>query len=241
MRKPGHVPAATTRPPSGRAAGREHNDAMTIPSAIASFAVVAGLLTIIPGLDTALVLRSAASRGRRHAFATALGISTGALAWGAAAAGGATALLTVSHGAYTVLRIAGAVYLVWMGVGMLRSLRREQVLAVRQDPQSARLSGSYLRGLTTNLLNPKIGVFYTAMLPQFIPPDASHLAMGLLLALVHDIEGLVWFALLILGAQQIGALLRRFKLSRRAVRRSMDGVTGTVLIGFGLELALSDH
>jgi threonine/homoserine/homoserine lactone efflux protein len=214
---------------------------MTIPSAIASFAVVAGLLTIVPGLDTALVLRSAATRGRTHAFATALGISTGALAWGAAAACGATALLTVSHGAYTALRIAGAIYLLWMGVGMLRALRGEQVLAVRRDPQTMRLSGSYLRGLTTNLLNPKIGVFYTAMLPQFIPEGAPHLATGLLLALVHDIEGMAWFALLILGAHQIGALLRRLRLSRRAVRRSMDAVTGTVLIGFGLELALSER
>jgi threonine/homoserine/homoserine lactone efflux protein len=79
------------------------------------------------------------------------------------------------------------------------------------------------------------------MLPQFIPEHAPHLAMGLLLALVHDIEGMTWFILLILGAERMGALLRRFRLTRRAVRRLMDAVTGTVLIGFGLDLALSEH
>lgn len=215
---------------------------MSIPSAVASFAVVAGLLTIIPGLDTALVLRSAATRGRKHAFATAFGILTGALAWGAAAACGATALLTVSHAAYTALRVAGAGYLLWMGIGMLRALRGEPTLAAQPKGQmAARLSGSYRRGLTTNLLNPKIGVFYTAMLPQFIPEHAPHLAMGLLLALVHDVEGLAWFALLILGAEQLGSLLRRMRLNRRIVQRTMDAVTGAVLIGFGADLALSEH
>lgn len=214
---------------------------MTITSAIASFAAVAGLLTIIPGLDTALVLRSAATRGRAHAFATALGINTGALLWGAAAACGATAVLTVSHLAYAALRIAGAAYLLWMGAQLLRTLRKEPVLAVSREPHGRRPAGSYRRGLTTNLLNPKVGVFYTAMLPQFVPAHTSHLAMGLLLALVHDVEGIAWFTLLILGADRLGALLRRFGLNRRAVHRSVDALTGTVLVAFGLELALSDR
>ncbi|WP_030208454.1 LysE family translocator [Streptomyces sp. NRRL S-87] len=215
---------------------------MTIPSAVASFAVVAGLLTLVPGLDTALVLRSAATHGRAHAFATALGINTGALLWGAAAACGATALLTASQTAYTVLRIAGAAYLLWMGVGMLRALRREAGPAeLRPERPAARLSGSYRRGLTTNLLNPKIGVFYMAVLPQFVPEGTPHLAMGLVLALVHDAEGMAWFTLLILGAEGVRALLRRARVSGRAARRSLDAVTGSVLIGLGVELALSDR
>ena len=93
---------------------------MTVASALASFALVAGVLTIIPGLDTAMVLRSAVSGGRRHGFATALGIGTGSLLWGVAAAVGASALLTASHLAYDALRIAGALYLLWMGLAMLR-------------------------------------------------------------------------------------------------------------------------
>jgi threonine/homoserine/homoserine lactone efflux protein len=215
---------------------------MDILSAVASFAVVAGLLTIMPGLDTALVLRSAATNGRSHAFATALGINSGALLWGGAAACGATALLTASETAYTVLRFAGAAYLLWMGFGLLRSLRRASGTPHAPTAQpGGSLPVSYRRGLTTNLLNPKIGVFYMAMIPQFIPEGTSHLLMGVLLALVHDVEGMLWFALLIFGVERIGALLRRLRIRRLTAQRGLDGVTGTVLVGFGLELALSDR
>jgi len=208
---------------------------VTVPSAIASFAVVAGVLTIIPGLDTALVLRAAVTKGRRHAFATAVGISSGALLWGALAALGATAVLTASHVAYTALRIAGALYLTWMGASMLRhSFRR---LSAEPDlPQGTASDGtllrSWTRGLTTNLLNPKIGVFYMAMLPQFIPQNSPHLLMGLALAGVHDVEGIVWFTGLIFSAHLAGRWLRG-----GAAHRVLDRITGCVLIGFGIKLA----
>jgi threonine/homoserine/homoserine lactone efflux protein len=95
--------------------------------------------------------------------------------------------------------------------------------------------------LCRKLLNPKIGIFYTAVLPQFIPVHTSHLAMGVLLALVHDIEGIAWFTALILGAERLGALLRRLRLRRRTVQRWVDAVTGSVLVAFGLTLALSER
>jgi threonine/homoserine/homoserine lactone efflux protein len=197
---------------------------------------VAGVLTIIPGLDTALVLRAAVTKGRRHAFATALGIGTGALLWGAMAAVGATAVLTASHVAYTALRIAGALYLIWMGVSMLRhSFARSSSLEAEPPeagPSDSTLARSWTRGLATNLLNPKIGVFYMAMLPQFIPQDAPHLLMGLALAGVHDAEGLVWFSALIFSAHLAGRWLRG-----GAAHRALDRITGSVLIGFGIKLA----
>ena len=209
---------------------------MTVPSAIASFAIVAGVLTIIPGLDTALVLRAAVTKGRRHAFATAIGIGTGALLWGALAALGATAVLTASHVAYTALRIAGALYLTWMGVSMLRHSFARRGALESDLPQStvsdSTLLRSWARGLTTNLLNPKIGVFYMAMLPQFIPQNAPHLLMGLALAAVHDVEGLVWFTGLIFSAHLAGRWLRG-----GAAHRVLDRITGCVLIGFGIKLA----
>lgn len=209
---------------------------MTVPSAIASFAIVAGVLTIIPGLDTALVLRAAVTKGRRHAFATAVGIGTGALLWGALAALGATAVLTASHVAYTALRIAGALYLTWMGVSMLRHSFARRGALESDLPQStvsdSTLLRSWARGLTTNLLNPKIGVFYMAMLPQFIPQNAPHLLMGLALAAVHDVEGLVWFTGLIFSAHLAGRWLRG-----GAAHRVLDRITGCVLIGFGIKLA----
>jgi threonine/homoserine/homoserine lactone efflux protein len=197
---------------------------------------VAGVLTIIPGLDTALVLRAAVTKGRRHAFATAVGIGTGALLWGALAALGATAVLTASHVAYTALRIAGALYLTWMGASMLRqSLQRRGSLEAAlpsSGAADATLARSWTRGLTTNLLNPKIGVFYMAMLPQFIPQNSPHVLMGLVLAAVHDVEGMVWFTGLIFSAHLAGRWLRD-----GAAHRVLDRVTGCVLIGFGIRLA----
>ncbi|MEV6103067.1 LysE family translocator [Nocardia sp. NPDC051981] len=201
-----------------------------------SFAAVAGLLTLVPGLDTALVLRAAVSRGRRHAFASAIGIGCGTLVWGVAAAAGVSVLLTASALAYTVLKTVGAIYLVWMGITMMRDGLRRPVAnpeaAVDDSPQS--VFGAWARGLGTNLLNPKVGVFYAAMLPQFLPDGVPHLLMGSVLAVVHNMEGMVWFTVIIsvAGAAKIW-------LNRPSVRRVMDSVTGAVLLGFGLRLASS--
>ena len=201
--------------------------------AVLSFAVLGALLTVTPGLDTALVLRAAITMGRGPAFATAVGIGTGALTWGAAAAVGVSALLTASDLAYTILRIAGAVYLVYLGVRMIWSAGRGGA----DTPEAATVTpngwNTFGRGYLTNLLNPKIGAFYLAVLPQFIPDGASPLAVGVLLALIHDAEGLLWFTAIIAGARA----LRRY-LARRSVRRAVDGGTGAVLIGFGVTLGL---
>ncbi|MGX6602878.1 LysE family translocator [Micromonosporaceae bacterium Da 78-11] len=210
---------------------------MDLTQAVLSFAVLGALLTITPGLDTALVLRSAVTMGRGPAFATALGVNTGALVWGAAAAVGVSALLTASEVAYTTLRIAGAAYMIYLGVRMVAgAVRRGPERAETADagPRVPTLWNTFGRGLLTNLLNPKVGAFYVAVLPQFIPDGASPLAVGVLLALVHDVEGLLWFAAIIAGAQAL-----RGRLARRSVQRSIDGGTGAVLIGFGLKLGLS--
>lgn len=227
---------------------------MTIMHAFLSFAVIAGLLTIIPGLDTAFVLRTAVTHGRRPAFAAALGIATSSLIWGMAAATGVSALLTASQTAYLVLRIVGAAYLVWFGATVLRDalLRRartgngdepgealrtcpaESVTEPHPSGTGSPILRSWARGVSTNLLNPKVGVFYVAMLPQFIPAGAPHLAMGAGLALLHDAEGMCWFTALILAAHSARRLL-----AGNRVKRVMDAVTGTVLVGFGLRLATS--
>lgn len=203
---------------------------------VLSFAAVAGLLTIVPGLDTAMVLRSTAAHGRHHGFATALGVNGGALVWGAGAAVGVSALLTASMIAYTVVRVVGSAYMIWLGTRLLLQACRVHTESAEpaNSPGAASLGRSWRRGFTTNLLNPKIGAFYVAVLPQFIPGHAPHLAVGLLLALVHDVEGLAWFSAIILGTHT----LRRW-LARRHVRRGLDGVTGATLIGFGIKLGLS--
>ncbi|GEL98284.1 LysE family translocator [Cellulomonas terrae] len=205
---------------------------MTVPQAVLGFAVVAGLLTIIPGIDTALVLRSAISRGRAYAFAAALGINAGCLIWGVAAAVGASALLAASEVAYRILTLAGAAYLVWLGIGLLRtSLRPHRAAAV--DPPRASAWHGFATGLWTNLLNPKIGVFYLATIPQFVPADTSPLLMGVLLAAVHNVLGMVWFTVIILAT----GFAARW-LARDAVAKVTDRITGTVLVAFGAKLAL---
>jgi threonine/homoserine/homoserine lactone efflux protein len=203
-------------------------------TSVATFAVVALALTLTPGLDTALVLRSALTRSRRDAAATAAGIVAGLFVWGAAAAVGVSALLTASQLAYDVLRYAGAAYLVWFGLRLLARAVRGTLAA---EPDGAAGSSPWRaarQGLATNLLNPKVGVFYVALLPQFLPSGSDPLAVGLLLAGVHGLISVVWFALLIVLASALAARLRR-----PLAVRGIDGITGTTLIGFGVKLAVT--
>lgn len=210
---------------------------MTIETALLSFAVVAALLTITPGLDSALVLRSALVQGRRLAIATGLGIIFGAFVWGVAASVGLAALLRASEAAFIALRLVGAAYMMYLGVRMIwsRVIRPSPDAATEDELRLPKLWwGSWSKGLLTNLLNPKVGAFYVAVLPQFIPPGSSELLMGVLLAGVHGIETAAWFALIIFGAHGV----RRW-LERSIVRRWIDGITGTALVGFGVGLAVS--
>lgn len=206
---------------------------MTIAEALLGFALVAALLTILPGPDSALVLRSALVQGRSAAIATGLGINSGALVWGAAAGVGAAALIAASELAFTALKLAGAVYLAYLGIRLiLASLRPKPELTGVGAAPPASLWGAYGRGALTNLLNPKVGAFYIALIPQFLPEGASPLGMGLLLALVHALESALWFAVLIVAAETA-----RTWLSSPRVSRWIDRVTGGFLLGFAVFLA----
>jgi threonine/homoserine/homoserine lactone efflux protein len=206
---------------------------VTLAQALLGFALVAGLITIIPGLDTALVLRAALTQSKPHAWASVIGINLGSLVWGAAAAVGASALLAASEVAFTILKLAGAAYMVFLGIRLIVLSFRK---GVHELPAVERPGGSipaaFFRGLLNNLLNPKVGVFYVATIPQFLAVGIAPLWMGLLLALVHDAESLIWFAALIYGANA----LRRWLNSPR-VERIIDRVTGSVLIAFGAVVA----
>ena len=205
---------------------------MTVIEALVGFGLVVALLTVIPGLDTALVLRTALIRSRGAAFATAAGIQAGTIVWGIAAAVGATALLAASGLAFEIVRIAGACYLVVMGALLLRSSFRNPADVV---PAASVPGGAWrgaATGLVTNLLNPKVGVFYLATIPQFIPDGLSPLLAGGLLAGVHTVLGMAWFSAIILFAGALGARLRRPSFTRW-----VDRVTGGVLVLFGIRLA----
>jgi threonine/homoserine/homoserine lactone efflux protein len=207
---------------------------VTLGTAVLGFAVVAAALTVTPGLDTALVLRAALTRSRREAAATAGGIVGGLFVWGAAAAVGISALLTASELAYDVLRWAGAAYLLWFGARLVVRSLRPRAAADATGPAAGSAWRAGRLGLTTNLLNPKVGIFYAALLPQFLPADGDPLLVGLLLAGVHAALSVAWFALLIGLASAFSRWLRR-----PGTVRAVDGITGTTLIGFGVRLALS--
>ncbi len=211
---------------------------MAPDSALWSFVLVVGLLTLTPGIDTALILRTAALGRHRRAWGVVLGVQTGVLVWGVLTSLGLTALLTASQVAYEILRWAGVVYLLWLGGRMLvDTLRRRGATAGNTSGGATvrnSLAEGWRQGALTNLLNPKVGVFYVAVLPQFIPAGAPHFTTGVLLACVHIALGLVWSAALVGCAHAL-----RVRLQSPAARRVLDRITGTVIVGLGLRLAMT--
>ena len=210
---------------------------MTATAALLAFTLAAAILTVTPGMDTALVLRTAAVEGGRRALMAGLGIAAGCLAWGVVAALGLGSLLLVSTLAYDALRICAALYLFYLGVKLLwGTLPGKQTAADASRPApaaAASAGGWFVRGCLTNALNPKIGIFYITFLPQFIPAGADVLRFSLLLAGIHAVLGILWFAVLVAATRPLARWL-----ARPAVMRGLDRMTGAVFIAFGLKLAL---
>jgi threonine/homoserine/homoserine lactone efflux protein len=207
---------------------------MTVFQALAAFSVAAGLLTITPGLDTTLVLRTAAVEGSPNAARAALGILAGCLAWGAAVALGLGALLAASELAFTVLKWAGALYLLWLGLNLLLKPRSEFNIEANPAASSTRTNNWLRRGFFSNLLNPKVGVFYVSFLPQFVPDAVAPGPFIFLLAVLHALMGIAWFAALIMVTRPIAHALKRPGVVRR-----LDRLTGLIFVAFGVKLALA--
>jgi len=206
---------------------------MSILQALIAFSLAAGLLTITPGLDTALVLRTAAVEGPRKAWLAAFGVCLGTLGWGAMVALGLGALLAASPLAFELLKWAGCAYLVWLGLNLILRPRDRFEIAGGGD---ARRSGAgwLWKGALNNLLNPKAGVFYVSFLPQFVPASVPAAPWMFMLAGIHVIFGLIWFAALIGATRPIAGALQK-----AGVIRWLDRITGGVFVGFGLRLALA--
>ncbi len=200
-------------------------------SAVLAFFAAALIVTITPGLDTALVLRTAAVEGASPARLAAVGICTGLLAWGLATALGLTALLALSRLAYDAVRIAGACYLIYLGVQMWRRKHgaAQDVVAVSGNGNAHRW---FVRGLLSNLLNPKVGVFYVTLLPQFVPAGGNVGTYILAFTLIHVTQVILWLTLVAAAVRPVRAWIER-----PSVKRGLDRTTGTVLIGSGLALA----
>ncbi|WP_372410650.1 LysE family translocator [Streptomyces luteireticuli] len=195
----------------------------------ATAAGVLALLTIVPGPDMAVVTKRAIASGRAEALRTAAGITTGLLVWGVFTVVGLAAVLAASAEAYFVVKILGAAYLAYLGVQALWQSRKA---AVPQARESKGARNAYTSGLVTNVLNPKIAVFYTGLLPTLAPDGLSTAAgMGLLVGL-HAVLTMGW-----LGGYVHVVSRARSVFERPRVRRALDRVTGVVLIGFGVRVA----
>ncbi|NAN51734.1 LysE family translocator [Pseudomonas protegens] len=204
---------------------------MSITENLLAFTLAATLLTLTPGLDTALVLRTATVEGRRQALRAALGINAGCLIWGAAVAFGLGALIAVSELAFNLLKYCSAAYLAWLGLNMLLRPRHSFApTGANSDPGT----NWFLKGMLGNVLNPKVGVFYVSFLPQFIPQGQPLVAWTFGLVSIHVVLGLVWSLLLIAATRPLAGVLQREK-----VIQWMDRTTGMIFVLFAARLALS--
>ena len=202
--------------------------------AAVTFMAASALLIVLPGPDNALVVRNSLRHGRASGLRTAAGTLTGVLVWVGAAAFGLSALLRASEIGYDALRFGGAVYLIWLGVGSLRSRCHASLGEDRENhraPDGGDRAG-YLMGVVTNLANPKTGVFFIAFFPAFIPRGSSVEVTSLLFGGLFALEAAAWFGTLLWGVSRLTAWLDRPRIQRR-----IEQVTGMVLIGFAIRLA----
>ncbi|WP_202304246.1 LysE family translocator [Dryocola clanedunensis] len=206
---------------------------MSVNDALLSYSLAALLLTLTPGLDTALILRTATVEGGKKAFHAALGIDAGCFIWGAVVAFGLGALLAASELAYNVLKYCGAAYLCWLGVQLLIRPRRT-FDAFQPDARSG--GNWFVRGMLGNVLNPKMGIFYVSFLPQFIPAGHSPVVWTFLLVSIHVLIGTLWSLTLIATTRYASGLLKI-----PAVVKWMDRTTGGVFMLFAAKLAVSSR
>jgi threonine/homoserine/homoserine lactone efflux protein len=195
------------------------------------FLAISTLLILIPGPDTAMVTKNALVGGRRAGVLAAVGVAVGLTIWTTATALGIAAILRASAVAFFILKIAGAVYLAWIGIQMLRA-RDYLTDAAGSGGRAVSGARALRQGLLSDLGNPKIAVFFTSLLPQFVHGHGSAFASFLLLGGIFAALTFLWLAVYAVAVGHASGLLRR-----PAVRKALDRFTGVVLIGFGVRLA----
>jgi threonine/homoserine/homoserine lactone efflux protein len=199
-----------------------------------AFLGVCALVICAPGPDTALTIRNSIVGGRRGGVLTAAGIAAGQLVWTLAASIGIASLLQASQPAFVMLKIVGAAYLVFLGVQSIVAAVRGHENKAARDIRSTELgSWSALRqGFISNLANPKMAVFFLSLLPQFVRGPSGSFAILIPLGLVFCLMTFGWLSIYAVVLDRVGPLLQRSR-----VRRTLDAMTGTVLVAFGFRLA----
>jgi RhtB (resistance to homoserine/threonine) family protein len=209
---------------------------VTLDSQVAAFTVIAGLLTITPGADTMLVIRNVMARGRRAGFLTAVGACCGLFVHATLSALGLSLILVNSALAFEVVKMIGATYLVWIGVQSLRQAFGRKHSASGDADLWARPARSYrslVEGFLSNVLNPKVAVFYLAFFPQFMDPGDWVFGKSMLLAGIHWVEGVFWLSIVTLFISRL-----RSWITQPRVTHAITATTGAVMILFGVRLAM---
>jgi threonine/homoserine/homoserine lactone efflux protein len=199
----------------------------------AAFVGVSLVVIVTPGPDTALTIRNTLFGGRPGGVFTALGVATGQACWTVAASLGVAALLVASEPAFVALRVLGGAYLAYLGLRALLAAVRSSAApedAGRGATRAPAAKTAFRQGLLSNLGNPKMAVFFTSLLPQFAPHGSFRELLEL--GLAFSSLTLVWLTAYAVAVAKVGDLLRR-----RRVRRLLDGLAGTILVGLGLRLA----
>jgi len=203
---------------------------------LALFVVSGLLLNIMPGPDSLLIMTRSATQGWRAGSAAALGIGTGTFVHIFAAALGLSAILATSAAAFTVVKLLGAAYILYLAVGMLLSKRGDGAAAQPLTVAPLPLRRIYAQGILTNVLNPKVALFFLAFVPQFIDANAPHKAAAfLILGAIFNINGMLWCHALALFTAQARA---RLKLNP-AVAQWLNRATGGLFVWLGVKLALA--
>jgi RhtB (resistance to homoserine/threonine) family protein len=199
-----------------------------------AFVAVSLLVIVTPGQDTALTIRNTLVGHRGGGVSTALGVATGQGIWAIATSAGLSVLLAASHPLFVALRIAGAAYLVYLGLHALRDAIRRTATCDEALAHSSRMTSprAFRQGLLSNLGNPKMVVFFTSLLPQFVGPGGGAFSELLLLGLLFSVMTFSWLTLYAVAVAKARAWLLRSR-----VRRVLDAITGTVLVALGLRLA----
>jgi threonine/homoserine/homoserine lactone efflux protein len=206
-------------------------------SAYGAFLGFAIVLVLIPGPDFAVVTKNTLAGGRRRGWFTAAGVSTSNAVQGAVAVSGLSAIIVRAQPVFTAIKWAGVCYLAILGVQALRSAVRGRYELPGEDRPASRAAafgaafGGWRQGFLSNITNPKVLIFYIAVLPQFLTPGAAPVWL-LAFAWSHALLSLLYLLTLSTGLARARALL-----SRRAVRRAMDGTTSALLLGFSARLA----
>ncbi|MED4727898.1 LysE family translocator [Aneurinibacillus migulanus] len=192
------------------------------------------VLIILPGPDTGLVTQNTIAQGRRGGVQTALGSISGVIIHTLAAVVGLSAIIVKSAFLFSIFKYVGAFYLIYLGIMSLWAIKKKGIAIEdnKSEKKNASLS-AFRQGFLTNVLNPKVAVFFLTFLPQFLEPGSNTFLQFLIMGLTYAALTLIWFLMYVYLIHSINVWMKK-----PSVQRAIQGISGIVLLSFGIKLAL---